>query len=137
MLIDITSAGVDSIVTSGGGQDVLLVNVWATWCEPCKEEIPSLVRLSDEYDNLEVILISTDDEEETATEVLPTLQRLGVDFTTYILDEDQNVFMNNMHPEWAGALPATFIYQGGELQTWFYGGKTIDQFEEIVRPYLQ
>jgi len=41
----------------------IIINFWATWCGPCKEEIPSLVELADQYKSkgLAVLGISTDD----------------------------------------------------------------------------
>src|SRR5690242_17181569 len=42
---------------------VVLVNFWATWCPPCREEIPELLKLKKEYgDRLEIIGISEDDD---------------------------------------------------------------------------
>ena len=44
-LVPVTPAELAAIVKSGGAQ-ATLVNVWATWCQPCREEFPDLVRLS-------------------------------------------------------------------------------------------
>jgi thiol-disulfide isomerase/thioredoxin len=42
---------------------VVLVNFWATWCPPCREEIPELLELKKEYkDRLEIVGISEDDD---------------------------------------------------------------------------
>ncbi len=42
---------------------VVLVNFWATWCPPCREEIPELLELKKEYkDQLEIVGISEDDD---------------------------------------------------------------------------
>ena len=42
---------------------VVLVNFWATWCPPCREEIPELLQLKKEYkDRLEIVGISEDDD---------------------------------------------------------------------------
>ncbi|MCP5105003.1 MAG: TlpA family protein disulfide reductase, partial [bacterium] len=44
----IGAADLENILTSYKGK-VLLLNVWATWCKPCREEFPDLVRLQDFY----------------------------------------------------------------------------------------
>ena len=58
--------------TDGTGQErnlsefrgkVVLLNIWATWCAPCRKEMPSLDRLQSKFGNLEfqVLAIATDD----------------------------------------------------------------------------
>jgi thiol-disulfide isomerase/thioredoxin len=45
------------------GGKVIIVNFWATWCPPCREEIPELLQLQKEYkDRLEIVGISEDDD---------------------------------------------------------------------------
>ena len=42
---------------------VVLVNFWATWCPPCREEMPALIALQNEHrDRLQIIGISEDDD---------------------------------------------------------------------------
>jgi thiol-disulfide isomerase/thioredoxin len=63
---------------------VTLVNFWATWCEACMVEMPSLVRLQQAYKDkgLEVVEIDLDEQPEA---VLPkTLKRLGIGFPVYL-----------------------------------------------------
>src|SRR4029450_2401930 len=60
--------GVDVQLASFKGK-VILLNFWATWCGPCRAEIPSLVELQQEYkDDLVVLGLSVDD---TAEKLLP------------------------------------------------------------------
>jgi len=60
--------GVDVHLESFKGK-VILVNFWATWCGPCRAEIPSLVELQEQYkDDLVVLGLSVDD---TAEKLLP------------------------------------------------------------------
>jgi thiol-disulfide isomerase/thioredoxin len=66
------------------GGKVTLVNFWATWCEACMVEMPSLVRLQQAYKDkgLEVVEIDLDEQPEA---VLPkTLKRLGIGFPVYL-----------------------------------------------------
>lgn len=60
----LASAVDDSVVDSGSHSGkVLLVNFWATWCGPCREEIPSLIKLREDLgkDGFEIIGISMDE----------------------------------------------------------------------------
>ena len=69
---------------------VLLINFWATWCEACMVEMPSIVRLRKHYEGrgLVVAEINVDDNPEA---VLPaTLKKLGIDFPVYV-DEGQKL----------------------------------------------
>ena len=60
---------------------VLLVNVWATWCGPCKDEMPSLEKLHREFagSGLKVVAISVDDPGSEAR-ILEFTKALGLTF---------------------------------------------------------
>src|SRR3954466_12666606 len=60
------------------GAQAVLVNVWATWCEPCREEMPDLVRFYRDHraQGLRLVLISADDDDQRA-EVARVLGGLG------------------------------------------------------------
>jgi len=64
----------------------LLVNFWATWCAPCRREIPLLTSLRKEYaaDGLEVIGIAVDFRED----VLKYAQEIGLDYPLLIGEQD-------------------------------------------------
>src|ERR1700728_1306616 len=56
------------ISTAEWKDKVVLLNFWATWCPPCREEVPELVDLQTRYkDRLQVIGISMDDPEDVRT----------------------------------------------------------------------
>lgn len=91
----------------------LLVNFWATWCDPCREEFPDLVQLDKQYrpQGLDFTAVSLDDLAEIKTSVPKFLREMRVTTPTYLLNvSDPEVAMNKVDPEWSGALPATFLY---------------------------
>lgn len=61
---------------------VLLVNLWATWCAPCRQETPELVKLNKEFHSqgLEVIGLSTEDPEDSAEDVRQFVHNYNVDY---------------------------------------------------------
>ena len=70
---------------------VVMVNFWATWCGPCKIEMPHLDKMDREFEDrgFEVISISTDDAR-AASKVKPLIKRGGYGFTV-LLDKDTTV----------------------------------------------
>jgi cytochrome c biogenesis protein CcmG/thiol:disulfide interchange protein DsbE len=64
---------------SAWGGKVVLINFWATWCPPCRMEIPELLRLKSIYgDQLEIIGISED--EDAPADVLKFAQHVGIHY---------------------------------------------------------
>jgi len=66
---------------------VVLVNVWATWCAPCRVEMPALQRIADAYagDSLVVLGLSVD--RGPATEVDAFLAERGITYPVAIIDQ--------------------------------------------------
>lgn len=113
---------------------VKLVNMWATWCAPCVEEFPYLLRLREEFsaEEFDLILVSLDLESERAKAV-NFLQEQGVDFETYIRTGDDVDFIEGFYGDWSGGLPATFIYDSqGQLQDFWVGASDFEEFREKV-----
>lgn len=87
----------------------LLVNLWATWCVPCREEMPALNALQKSAggDKFEVAAINVD----TGTDEKPRrfLEETGVDALTYYQDPSLGVFNDLKKRGLVLGLPATFI----------------------------
>ena len=91
----------------------LLVNFWATWCEPCREEFPDLVRIDTRYRSrgLAFITISLDDASQINENVPQFLKEMNASMPAYLLntpDPDEAIAV--VDKAWFGALPATFLY---------------------------
>lgn len=112
----------------------LLLNIWATWCQPCVEEFPDLVRLSKDKTNIEVVGISVDYPDEMNSKVIPFLVKLKVPFQVYVAQfEKQEDFIAAVDSTWSGAVPATYIYdKQGNQRFSIIGEQSYKQFKNEV-----
>lgn len=90
----------------------LLVNFWATWCGPCREEFPDLVEIDAEYrGKIDFITVSLDFVEELDTGVPAFLAEMKAGMPTYLLvSADENALISSVAKDWSGALPFTILY---------------------------
>jgi len=117
---------------------VVLVNVWATWCDPCREEFPALVRLQREIPtgDFRLVLVSADFASQRP-QVERFLAGQGVDFPTYFKGQGDDDFIARMSPAWSGALPATWLYRrDGSVAEFWEGGSSYETFSGKVRALL-
>jgi glutathione peroxidase-family protein len=72
----------ESIKLSNYSGKVLLVNLWATWCGPCRNEIPELVRLHKEYQSrgVEMVGLTTEDPIQSAESVQEFVRVFKMDY---------------------------------------------------------
>jgi thiol-disulfide isomerase/thioredoxin len=107
------------------GASAVLVNLWASWCEPCVEEMPEILRFYRDHkaQGLRLVLISADDPDKPAP-AQQFLASLGVDFPTFAkADGDDMAFINGLDPRWSGGLPASFLYDGKGQSHHLWEGK--------------
>jgi len=91
----------------------LLLNFWATWCDPCREEFPDLVKLDDDYKGkpLNFIAVSLDDITDIKSEVPKFLNQMKANMPVVLLNvKDQDAAINAVDPNWHGEMPATFLF---------------------------
>lgn len=119
----------------------LLLNIWATWCLPCREELPSLNKLLNHYSNdkIDIITISVDFPDEIEKKILPFLKSINANFTSYVADiSNDSELINILNPNWNGSLPATFIYnKEGKQTSTLYGKKDYNDFTNALERFLK
>jgi peroxiredoxin len=113
---------------------VVLVNFWATWCGPCREEMPKLNALYAKYRNSGVVLlgVNIDDDPNTA---LATAGKLGVSFPV-LLDTDKKV--SKLYD--LSTMPSTVVIdRDGKLRYVHRGYRegTESEYEQTIRGLLK
>ena len=137
-LAPVDEAGYRTILKSNIGS-VALVNFWATWCAPCRQEMPHLAKLESGLRDkrFRLVTISADEPEQEAAAV-EFLKKSGISGTAYLrraMDDDK--FIAAVEAGWSGALPALFLYdRQGKLVKSFVGETEMAVIEAAVRKLL-
>src|ERR1700735_632167 len=119
------------IVLSSYRGKIVLLNFWATWCEPCLTEMPTFVEWQKQYgsQNFQVIGISMDD---TVPEVIATVSRLKLDYPVLMGDE----YLGEAYGGVLG-LPVTFLIdRDGKIQA-RYQGTSLPRIHRDIQNLLQ
>jgi thiol-disulfide isomerase/thioredoxin len=114
MLEMIDDAGIRELLSNPTG-NLLLVNVWATWCAPCLVELPDMVKLQRMYGNrkFEFVTISSDDPEKKE-EALAALKKVHSPLKNFIYSgTDRYKLIEQIDEEWNGGLPYTLLIEPG------------------------
>lgn len=136
VLVPVTSAELRALAARPGARATLL-NVWATWCGPCREEFPALLAAARRHPELRLVLVSADFDDQLH-EVRAFLGAHGVTDTTYLKAEADQEFIDGLEPAWSGALPATIAYDAnGRAVEFWEGGADSARFEQAITKALQ
>ncbi len=140
VVVPVGEKGLDTLRARSLG-NVLVVNLWATWCVPCIQEFPELLKLRREYGSrgLDVVFISIDDDLKAKQKVLAFLKKMKASGTFYIKQtEDDELFINAINPKWSGGLPTTLVYDSsGRLAEMVVEQMNFFELEKIVQPLLR
>ncbi len=121
------------------GAKAALINVWATWCQPCVEEFPDLVKLRTAYAGrgLRLVLVSADFDDQQER-VLAFLRRQGAHFPSFLKAQKDEEFIDGLDPRWSGALPVSFVVDGaGRIVDFWEGRKDYAALEAKIAPHLE
>jgi thiol-disulfide isomerase/thioredoxin len=118
---------------------VVLVDFWATWCVPCRKEMPLVAKLEAKLKakGFVVVTISSDElDNEPAARAY--LKEAGITTTGYIkAPKDDDAFIRQIDPKWGGELPALVLYDktGKKVKIW-KGETAITEIETTVAKLL-
>lgn len=123
------NGGIESLEDFSG--QVLLLNNWATWCPPCKAEMPTLKKFHETHsaEGFTIIAVEAGDEKE---EVLKFAQSLGLTFPIWLDPEGAalNAFKN-------GSLPNSYVIdRSGTVRYAWTGEISLAMLEKFVTPLI-
>ena len=122
-------------------QHPLLVNFWATFCDPCRDEFPDLVKIDQEYRprELDFVTVSLDDMTDIKTDVPKFLDSMKATMPAYLLNaSDPEPAINLVDPQWRGDLPATFLYnEKGEIVYKHFGRVNTAELREAIEKVVK
>ena len=120
------------------GARATLVNVWASWCDPCREEFPEIVSLAerDRARGLRVLFVSAD-----FTDQAPDTRRFLAEHRApapwLVKTGRDQEFIDGLDRRWSGALPVTIVYDPAGKPVQFWEGKADSaHFAAAVEPLL-
>lgn len=130
----VTPTSAESLMARTRAGEATIVNLWATWCPPCREEMPELIRVARAHraDRVKLLLVSVDFEDQLPA-VRKFLATQGYADTSFLKTGDDMTFINAVNPKWTGALPATLVFDRQGRQVAFWEGRASeDKFEHAV-----
>jgi thiol-disulfide isomerase/thioredoxin len=113
-LEEIDDAGVAKLVKNDTKQ-LLVVNVWATWCGPCVAELPEFVTMNRMYRRRDFRLVTLClDEPDKKEAALKVLREQKAALTNYLVrTKDRDRFAEALDKEWPGPIPYTLVIAPG------------------------
>ena len=93
---------------------VFIINFWATWCAPCRKELPEFEKIHKDYaqEKVKVLLVSLDFPNQAEKSLNNYLISAHITAPVILLNEpDANAWIDKVDTAWSGALPATLIFR--------------------------
>jgi thiol-disulfide isomerase/thioredoxin len=115
----------------------LLISVWATWCAPCVEEFPDIVRIANEMKDqkIDFVGVNADDFGDETSKVMPFITGQKASYKFYIAKlEGEDTFIDAFDKKWGGGIPATFIYDSqGHKKVFLLGKQSYQSLKAAIQ----
>jgi thiol-disulfide isomerase/thioredoxin len=112
---------------------VVLVNFWATWCGPCRMEVPELAKLYQTYKDQGFVVLGMSLDTQPEDYVRTEAKRMGVEYPVVVVGDTGG-------EEWGGieAIPTSFLIdRQGRVERTLQGYTPIDRLADLLRPLLK
>ncbi|MFA9456940.1 TlpA disulfide reductase family protein [Halalkalibacter sp. AB-rgal2] len=115
--------------------DVIVLNLWASWCEPCRDEMPELMELQDEYaeKGLSIVTVNMQTTERTLNDAAQFIEE--IDLTLPVFFDEDGELLERLRAK--HGMPITYVIgREGEITEVFLGEVTYEMIEEEIEPLL-
>ncbi len=112
---------------------VILLNLWATWCGPCRAEMPELIALQNKYKDKDFEIIGLDSDDESAEEIKDFADKMKLNYT--LAWADSKLMSELLKISKFNGIPQSYmIDRDGKLRGVFTGGgpKVMSQLQETA-----
>lgn len=125
--ITLLNGGNASLAELIGGGKVVLVNFWATWCGPCRREIPELIQIQKELrgEGVEILGLTVENPLTERETVLGFVNQQGINYRIGFAPEPAFLLFNGADPR--APIPQTFIFDRN--------GRLVDRFKGFRRDF--
>lgn len=112
---------------------VVLINFWATWCPPCRKEVPDLIRLQREYRSRDLQVIGVTYPPQKLAEVRRFVRRAKVNYPVGLGTKETKLLFSQSE-----ALPMTIVIgTDGRVRDIIEGILLPEEFEQKIKPLLK
>ncbi|TKJ40260.1 hypothetical protein CEE37_08005 [candidate division LCP-89 bacterium B3_LCP] len=118
---------------------VVILDFWATWCPPCRNEIPHFIELQNTYGDKGLMVVGISVDQKGWSVVSPFIEEQGINYPVLLTDGEaygnyQRLIPANMQ----GSIPFTFIIdREGNITERFVGYRDKAVFENAAKPLLR
>jgi cytochrome c biogenesis protein CcmG/thiol:disulfide interchange protein DsbE len=114
------------------GGKIVVLNFWATWCPPCRREVPALIAFQKEYADKGVQVVGVSMDKQGATEVASFAKKMGINYPIVLGDQKMSEAYGGIE-----GIPTTFIIdRQGNVVTAMEGETSRAMLESTVKPLL-
>jgi peroxiredoxin len=115
---------------------VVVIDFWATWCPPCRAEMPGYVELQKKYEKDGLVIIGMSVDAQGPGVVKKFIEKNGINYQIVMADEAVQTAFGGAEP--ISAIPTTFIIdRSGKIRDRKVGGEETASFEKRLVTYLK
>jgi len=129
----VTQVNGETFSLSSHNGKVVMLNIWATWCAPCAEEMPDFVDLYEKYKEQGLVVLGVSIDKQGESVVKPFMEKFNVSYPVVI---DRGTILDKYGPTMG--IPTTYIIgREGNLEYFAVGALTKKELEPRLKELLE